>query len=231
MKTKLSWFDKMMIEVTYAECNALDSIRDIRKELKSMQEETVMDSSAVKQKKISPLARLKNIFKSFEDTMTATAFTDAGEHASAFRIYQNGKNARKKVLLGTDNMELDLQVIGYALKLCHRVEAGLEILHVINDEKEEASEPKRAGVSASPRQLQSLLGEMGIEYSPVKAQASLQNELIDQVTKRNNIMCVVVGSPKGHKEKTSGRNWNALAKAFGKLNCPLVVCEQPVPAA
>jgi hypothetical protein len=241
MKTKLSWFDRMMIAVTYAEHDAMDSVKEITATQDSRQEKTCKETllvengekekSTLKTPKISPIARLTNIIKSFEDTMASTAFAEAGEQAAAYRMYHQGRNARKKVLLGTDTQELDLHTIGYALKLCQRVEAGLEIFHVVTNEKTDQSVSKGTDAFASPRQLQTLLGELGIEYNPVESKASFQKELVDHVSTRKNIMCVVVGSPKQHQEKTDHKKRLAsMAKAFSKLNCPLVVYEQPAHA-
>lgn len=235
-KTKLSWFDKMMIAVTYAEHGALDTVKEITETQQSPEknlaaEYPASEKVAVKSKKISPIARIANLIKALEDTMTSTAFAEAGEHAAASRIYNQSRSARKKVLLGTDSQELDIHTIGYALKLCQRVEAGLEILHVLPKDQPDHASSGHAGAYASPRQLQTLLGEIGIEYNPVKATASFQNELIDHVSRRGNILCVVVGADNRRPEKDNPKKtMTSLAKAFGKLNCPLVVYEQAVPA-
>lgn len=235
MKKKLGWFDKMMIAVTYAECGALDSVRDITSEGGSHDEapagkQIEAERDAVSPRRISAARRLANLIKSLEDVMTSTAFAEAGEPVAAYRIYHQGRNARKKVVLGTDSRELDINTIGYALKLCQRVEAGLEILHVIPNDATPSSRPS-TGTYASPRQLQTLLGEIGIDYRPVESRVSFQNELIDHVSGRNNILCVVVGSQPRLQEKDGlKKKMTALAKVFGKMNCPLVVYEQPVPA-
>lgn len=235
-KTKLSWFDKMMIAVTYAEHGALDTVKEITAMGQSPEKTLAGENAApgkvaVKSTKLSPITRLANLIKSLEDTMTSTAFAEAGEQMTAYKIYHQGRNARKKVLLGTDSRELDIHTIGYALKLCQRVEAGLEILHVIKNDQSGSSASAHSDTYASPRQLQTMLGEIGIEYNPVEAKASFQNELIDHVSRRGNILCVVVGSDNRRPEKDNPKKtMTALAKAFGKLNCPLVVYEQAVPA-
>lgn len=233
MKKKLNWFDKMMIAVTYAECGALDSVRDITSEGENPDEvhdrlKVEAERETIKPKKLSAATRLANLIKSLEDTMTSTAFAEAGEPVTAYKIYHQGRNARKKVLLGTDSQELDINTIGYALTLCQRVEAGLEILHVIPNGKAPAG---ASDTYASPRQLQTLLGEIGIDYRPVESRESFQSELIDHVSGRNNILCVVVGSGSRSQEKDKlKKKMTALAKAFGKMNCPLVVYEQPAVA-
>lgn len=241
MKTKLSWFDRMMIAVTFAEHDAMDSVKEITATQDSRQKENFNEAlvledgntnkTSLKSPKISPVTRLTNMIKSFEDTMASTAFAEAGEQAAAYRMYHQGRNARKKVLLGTDTQDLDLHTIGYALKLCQRVEAGLEIFHFVKNEKSEKTIPTSSDAYASPRQLQTLLGELGIEYNPVEAQASFQKELLDHVSKRRNILCVVLGSHNhSHEKHNNTKKMSAMAKAFGKLNCPLVVYEQPVHA-
>lgn len=225
MKKMLNWLDKMMIAITFAEHNDMDTAKA------TLATQTMTPEEKFESRKASPLSRLINMFKALEDTMAATAFSEAGEQASAYRLYHQGKNARKKVLLGTDLKNLDLQTIGYALRLCQRVEAGLEILHVVSTDTVDFNKSDERDVYASPRQLQTLLGDLGIEYTPVTAQESFQKELLDHVSKRTNIMCVVVGPTVDNREKSTGnKKMKALAKAFSALNCPLVVYNQPTPA-
>ena len=231
MKKDLSWFDKMMIAVTFAESNAAEYVMDIGVKHESKESTPAEKKSRSGAPKISAFKRLATLFKAFEDAMAATAFAEAGEHQTAHRIYLQGKNARKRVLLGTDDQEIDLQVIGYALNLCQRVEAGLEVIHLVKDGKDKNASSQPSGVKASPKQLQAMLGNIGVDYRPVEAKTSLENELVSQVNSRRDILFVVVGAQNGGKDKKHKSGHSALARAFGRLKCPLVVYEQVVPAS
>jgi K+-sensing histidine kinase KdpD len=221
MKKQLSWIDKMMIAVSFAEENAHETaVQTIEP-----QEESAVEAS--EPIRISPLTRLINLFKRFEDAMAATAYTDAGEFKAARDVIREGINARKKVLVGTDKQEIDLNFITYALKLSQRVEAGLEIFHLVRKSMKRGGK-ENAKVTATPKQLQDMLGDMGIVYHPVEATEPLEKELISHVSQRRDVMMVVLGS--GSFPWKKGNRKKQLAETSGKLHCPLVIYEDNLQA-
>ncbi len=155
---------------------------------------------------------ITDILKSFEEAMASAAFAEAGEFEMARQLMTRSGKSRKKVLLGTSEENIDPRVVGHALKLCQRVEAGLEILHVTGSR----GRGRRAPKSSAPP---SLLQKMGIVYSPVKGDAPLEQELVEQVSRRRDILCVVVdaGDEAGPAERRK------LTEIFRRLHCPLVL--------
>ena len=211
----------MMVAVTFAEENAPEAVMKVG----GKQNEST-DENTTPRRAVSPLTRLINIFKRFEDAMAATAYTDAGEFDMARKVLQQGANARKRILLGTDKQEIDLKFIEYALTLCQRVGARLEILHLVTNTTKKREKINQAQTAATPKQIQTLLGDMGIDYHPVETKVSLENELIHAVEKRRDIMLVLIGGKKGGKKADHSKNKLAMAGISGKLRCPLVIYDE-----
>lgn len=169
------------------------------------------------------MGTLAKIAKQFERSMSAATFAEAGEFEMARQFLLLGKNARKRVLLGTDATEIDLDIIRYTLKLCQRVEAGLEIFHLVR----QIQEPERGRwrlkkTATSP--LQAMLAKLGIVYQAVLAEESLARELVKYVAPRRDILCVVLGG-EGNAARRATPADKKLTAVFQRLNCPLVVYE------
>lgn len=62
--------------------------------------------------------------------MSAVTFAEHGEVETARHFLPN-KNSNKRVLLGVEEPELNPKLLEYALNLCRRVGAKLEILHFL----------------------------------------------------------------------------------------------------
>ncbi len=164
---------------------------------------------------------LKEIFKKLEESMTSAAFAEAGEFDTARQFLKSTKNAHKRVLLGTDRLEIDSKTIGYALRLCQRIGGNLEIFHVLRMEDDQlASElaQKKELIAA----LQDGLGKKGISYQLVLGRECLADEVLKHTTKRRDLLCVVFDALEAGSASCLQARQNMIAK-FHALNCPVVV--------
>ena len=73
---------------------------------------------------------LKNFFDSFQETMVAAAFAEAGEFESARQMTMNSKNSYKKILLGTEGNASLAKAAQYSFNACLRLGTNLEVLHL-----------------------------------------------------------------------------------------------------
>ncbi|MBI5558913.1 MAG: hypothetical protein HY885_14905 [Deltaproteobacteria bacterium] len=169
---------------------------------------------------------MEKIIKAFQDSMAAAAFAEADEHESAREFLRAGKNAHKKILLGTDETQLAPKVVAYALNMCARLGVGLEIVQVLP----EASMPKDLTIkygneSLSPQEMQAGFSRRGILYEFFFGNASLEEEIMQHLAKRRDIMLFVLRmSGQGAKNQKAE---NDLVKKF---QCPVVILDDPLPA-
>jgi len=175
---------------------------------------------------------IKDFFKKFEADMASAAFAEEGMFDVARELSREGKNSGKKVLLGAEGTGADHKAFRYALNLCRRVGADLEILHVLRpsaggpacDIKEELARTKEALRPV----LEAVKGE-GVSYFLNFGSGRLEEEVARYVEKRRDILFVVVESPEDAKGKKGGLQ-KGLAGALERLGCPLVVVSSAVKA-
>jgi len=164
--------------------------------------------------------------------MTSAAFAEEGEFDMARQILQHGEKSRKRVLLGIDEQEIDLKIIGYAIKLCQRVEAGLEIFHLVKKNEEDSSVSAEAAraTSRSAGNQQIALQRMGVVYNPIMSNDTLEKELVAHVAKRRDILLVVLGTRGKSKVGRQIKDSRVTIDIFKRLHCPIVVYEDAVEA-
>jgi hypothetical protein len=167
------------------------------------------------------MSALTTMFKKLEEAMTAATFAEAGEFETARQFLQTNKNARKRVLLGTDKPEIAPRTISYALHLCQRLGGGLEIFHMLNiPENETASD---LGQEKEPlAALNQALQEKGVVYQPVSGLDCLADEVLRHAGSRRDILCVVFDALEPDGPKCRKAKENMIAK-FQALHCPVVM--------
>lgn len=163
---------------------------------------------------------LKNFFDSFQETMTAAAFAEAGEFESALQMMTSSKNANKKILLGTvGNTSLD-KTAQYAFSACTHLGTNLEVLHIIR-QKELAetlgNTGKRTKEGHIPRKLR--FKKIGVLYYPVFSENPLEEEVARFAVNRGDILFVVLNKDEGKKQKR-GTYFDSL---LTNIRCPVVV--------
>lgn len=163
---------------------------------------------------------LKNFFDSFQETMTAAAFAEAGEFESALQIMTSKKNFNKKILLGTEGNTSLARTAEYAFNACMRLGTNLEVLHLIRkielvDTHENTETKTKEG--QIPRKLK--FQKIGVLYYPVFSEDPLEEEVARFAVNRGDILFVVLNKGVGQKPKKGTR----FASLLTKLTCPVVI--------
>ena len=167
------------------------------------------------------MSTLTEIFKKLEESMSAATFAEAGEFETARQFLKNNKNARKRVLLGTDKPEIDARTISYAMHLCQRLGGGLEIFHVLHLPEGEPD----TGLIRKEEPLASLsnaLQQKGIAYQPVRGAGCLADEVLIHAGSRRDILCVVFDAMEAGNATCRKAKENMIAR-FQALHCPVVM--------
>lgn len=150
---------------------------------------------------------MKGFGKRFDDLMVASVFAEAGEFEVAKEIFSK----KRRVLLVLLKGGISKKGVLYAINVCKRVRAGLDILFISDKEGE-------------PEDLKELMKDLGGEEVNIhiikKEKGCLKKEILEYVSERKNIDFVVVEATEdiemGCKERGFMDVWSALS-------CPLVV--------
>jgi len=148
----------------------------------------------------------KKWLKQFESDMTAATFAEAGEFETA-RTFM--KEDRRILLALTDN-ENDGKAFKYAINLCKRIGAALEILF-----------PVKAGRKALDGFI-SELQEEGIEHTAVAVKNCMKKEILKYTSQRRDILFVVVESS-DRLDINCQNDQKKISDSWQNLQCPLVI--------
>jgi len=144
-----------------------------------------------------------------EAAMAASAFAEAGEFETARETLHEGR----KILLALKGAESDRNAFRYALNMCNRMDAKLEILHIT---------PIPSDLL---REFKSELRKENIEYLFIKKNGSLEEEIRNYSGMKENVLFVVVEVSEG-VDIHSKRSEKIISNAWKNLKCPLVVVSQ-----
>ncbi len=170
------------------------------------------------------MGKIQDFLQKLEQTMAAAAFAEAGEHESARQFLNDFKNGRKTVLLGTDHLEPDLKIVNYALSLCRRMGAGLEIFHVVPSALCGKGVEVSALVAGDPAfgAFNRKMAALGVEYQPVCSDRGLVREISDHVATHRQIVCVVVSPAHAAETSQTKRDGRTIGEWFQELSCPVL---------
>ena len=150
---------------------------------------------------------MKKLLKTFENTMAAAAFAEAGEFDTAKEMLKENR----KVLLALTGEKSDANAFRHALNLCKRIHAALEILHVSAD---------KAGLSDT---FVSELNKNGIEYDYIHKEGCIKEQILDYTDNHSGTLLVVVESSEKLNMNCSNKPDKSLRNFWKNLKCPLVV--------
>ncbi len=149
---------------------------------------------------------MKKLRKKFEDAMAAVAFAEAGEFETARETLRE----QRKILLALAGERSDTNAFRYALNMCKRIGAELEILYV--------SEVREDLLN----QFQAELKKEKIEYRLIQRNGCIKEEILTYTGKKREILFVVAESSDKLDIKCKKAD-KITAKSWDNLKCPLVV--------
>ncbi|KPK36327.1 MAG: hypothetical protein AMK70_02695 [Nitrospira bacterium SG8_35_1] len=149
--------------------------------------------------------------KKFDDLMSAVTFAEAGEFDTA----QEFLNDRGKVLFATKENQTDNQAFTYAMSICRRIGASLDILYVSS----------KKILSEKMIKLSEELEKEGIKYSLSIRKGCLQNQIIDYTNVNKGILFVVIESSR-NLDDDCRRTGKKMSDAWKSMKCPLVVVSE-----
>ena len=149
--------------------------------------------------------------KKFDDLMSAVTFAEAGEFDTAREFLNN----RGKVLFATKESQPDRQALKYAMNICRRIGASLDILCISS----------KKGISPIIGKVIEDLTKEGIKCTLSKRIGCLRNQIIDYTNVNKGILFVVIESSE-NLDVDCSRTSEKMSDAWKSLKCPLVVVSE-----
>ncbi len=149
---------------------------------------------------------MKKWLKMFDDVMEAVAYAEAGEFETARETLKE----RRTILLAVTGTNKDEKAFRFAVNVCQRIRAELEILY---------SGPKNNVV---PDRIKSQLHAGGISYSFSRVDGCVREAVQKHTHKRPDILFVVVESS-DRLNMECKKSQGIISKSWDDLKCPLVV--------
>lgn len=150
--------------------------------------------------------------KKLEDLMSAVSFAEEGEVETAREFLRE----ERRVLLALRRGQVDRKTFLYAVNICKRVNAKLDVLYI---------SPGGVQDPVLERGLADL-GEQGIEHRLVRKEGCLKKAIIDYTNTEKGVLFVVTESSDNLEVDCGGGK--GLSGAWQKLRCPLVVVSENV---
>jgi hypothetical protein len=148
--------------------------------------------------------------KKFDDLMSAVTFAEAGEFDTA----RDFLNERGKVLFATKENQTDNQALKYAMNICRRIGASLDILFISS-----------TGIAPIISKFTEELKKEGIQYTLSRRMGCLKNQIIDYTNDNKGILFVVIESSE-NLDDDCRRSSKKMSDAWKSLKCPLVVVSE-----
>lgn len=154
---------------------------------------------------------LKKLMKKWEDAMAAVTFAEAGEFETAREFLKT----RQKVLLVLTGRQSDRNSFKYALNICKRIDAGLEILFIASNDE----------VPPVVNEFQNVLQGEGIDSETILGRGCVKEAIIRHTEKRNDIQFVVIESSEA-LDIVCSKDDRELTRTWERLKFPLVMVSE-----
>lgn len=148
----------------------------------------------------------KKMIKQFEDIMAASAFAEGGMFDTAREVLKG----KKKILLTLTGRDSDTKSFKYAVNICKRIDAELQILQVNKNSSDLLG------------QFQNDLKKEGIHYELIHGVGCIKEVIVEHTDKRRDVLFVIIGI-QPDQDVDCAKNEKTIAETWKRLKCPLVV--------
>jgi K+-sensing histidine kinase KdpD len=177
-------------------------------------------------------SRGRDLRERFQRFMAAAAFAEAGETGTALEIaYTHEKTT--KVLLAIGGSHLNKDAFRYAVNLCRRMDASLDVLQVMRERPADTPEALRASLARHSEEIERLLGQVKENRVPVHVSVTVgdvDKEVYSYAKDDREVVAVVFDSPHVHREEPERGKWQRILQDLSRrLAIPLITAESKGP--
>lgn len=157
--------------------------------------------------------------------MAAIAYAEAGEFNAATELLEPSSKTRT-VLLVIEGAMPDPAAFTYALKLCKRTKAELDILQVIESGNEHDYESLSQKMTEGSQNIVAMVRKLEEDEVPFKVTIRLgdvNQKLFNYARRHKDVGMVVFDSPKAKQASQENKGWSRLVDEISRqLSIPLV---------
>jgi K+-sensing histidine kinase KdpD len=178
----------------------------------------------------SATSRFKSLRERFQQHMAAAAYAEAGEFEAAAELTEPAVTS-KTVLLVIEGESPSPEPFAYALNLCKRTNAELDLLQVIEQSRErENYELLSHKMIEGSRNIVALVRQLEGEDIPFKVTIRLgdvSQKLFNYARRHKDVAMVIFDSPSLRKGSEMSQTWSRLLENIShQLSIPLITVEQ-----
>jgi hypothetical protein len=157
--------------------------------------------------------------------MAAVAYAEAGEFGVAKDLVEPSSKTRT-VLLVIEGPTPDPASFDYALNLCKRTKAELDILQVIDSDSEHDYESLSRRMADGSRHIVDMVRKLEADDVPFKVTIRIgdaNQKLFNYAKRHKDVGVVVFDSPKAKQSSQGNKGWSGLVDEISRrLSIPLV---------
>ncbi len=173
-------------------------------------------------------SRGRNLSERFQRFMAAAAFAESGEAGTALEIVDTPKKTTK-VLLAIGGSEVNKDAFRYAVNLCRRVDASLDVLQIVHQRSADVEESLRISLASHSREVNRLLREVSGNNVTVHISVTagdVDQEVYSYVKDNREVVAVVFDSPHVRGEEPERGKWRRILQVLSRrLAVPLITAE------
>ena len=222
MKSFKEKIEAILTAVTFAEAGEHDTALTFLQGSQSAEEAS---ENARDWKGITRSAKKATVREKLQNHFMAAAFAEAGEFETARQILP-AYERKQTVLLAVEGRVPTKATFDYAVSLCTRMNANLDILQIL-----EQGSPDGDGPSESLAALLPGLEGKGVSFIVTVRKAKAIEILYDYVRMSKNVVTAVIDSPTLRDRETADIRWkDALRNLAERISIPLVTVSEREPS-
>lgn len=156
---------------------------------------------------------MSKLSEKLEKLFSAVTFAEVGEFDTAREMLVE----KKRVLLALRGLKVDKHTLTYAMNMCKRIDANLDILYGTQS----------GPIDPTVERFMSELQANDIKYSLIRKSGAMKQEILNFTNSNRDVLFVIIESIED-LEGDSVVKSKPTRKSWINLNCPLVVVKEDI---